>query len=168
MAEIFEDDVPPKPGPRIEIVRIKANQACELTVYSIKIHGYWTHWLGSCSGPCFKDRSKCPHCKNGMPRRWKGYLYCWLNMVSDSVFIELTPTAAKSIRDRVGPVQSLRGYRMTVTRGNGNKAWLKVDLKSRHQDVSDSILPDPISPTKTLMQLWGLSDGLGETNDSGL
>lgn len=168
MAEIFEDDCPPKPGPRIEICRLRANQAVELIVYSEKIHGFWTHWLGSCSGPCYKDRKHCPHCKNGMPRRWKGYLFCWHGGMSDSAFVELTPTAAKSIRDITGPVASLRGYRMLVQRGNGNKAWLKVTLRSKHQDVSDSVMPDPVSPKKTLMQLWGLSDDLPETNDTGL
>jgi len=158
VAKLCTQGVPPKPGPRIEIVRLKANQTAELTIYSPAVHGIWTHWIGSVSAPCWEPRAKCEHCKNNAPRRWKGYLFCWHQGLSDNIFIELTPASTKSIMDVVGPVASLRGYRMFLQRGNGDKAWLKVVLRSRFQDVSDSVMPDDVSPEKTLRQLWGVSD----------
>jgi hypothetical protein len=158
VAQLSRDERPPKPGPRIEIVRLKANQSTDLVVYSEKVHGFWIHWCGERSGPCYDPRSECRSCCDGLPRRWKGYLYCWSTAQSDNVFFELTPLAVKSIYDVVGQGCILRGYRMNIQRGNGNKAWMKVTLKSRFQDVSDKVLPDDISPEKTLLQLWGVSD----------
>lgn len=71
------------------------------------------------------------------------------------VFLELTPTAARCILDSLSDEKSLRGTRVKVTRGKGDKARLQVQVVGRLSD--DAKLPEGKDPYQTLSALWGLN-----------
>lgn len=71
------------------------------------------------------------------------------------VFLELTPTAARCILDSLSDEKSLRGVRIKVVRGKGDKARLQVTVLGRMSD--ESKLPEGKDPYQTLSALWGLN-----------
>lgn len=150
---------PPRPGPDMSIVRLRAGQKVTVVVLSKQIWGCYTHWAGRYSTPCYADKSRCPGHKQGLPLRWKGYLHVWDYNIRDDYFLELTPTACHNLLDQVGRGMDLRCQRLMIERGKGDKARLYVSVQTPHDKISDKPLPEAKDPFKTLCRLWGIEDG---------
>ena len=149
-------DQPPKPGPEIEIRRLRKNESVCFTIMGA-LEGVYTHWNGMRSEPCFANHRECPGHLKALPRRWKGYIHVHDDRLREEQFLELTPLAAKCLLNSVGHGTVLRGIRLTVTRLNGNKARLTVAvLESVQRGV---VMPAPKSVYPVLANLWNLPEG---------
>lgn len=156
MPPLNRQDRPPRGGPEMLVLRLKAGVTKLFAILSPSLWGVWTHWAGSKSEPCFQDKKSCSGCKRGLPKRWKGYLHCWDYHDKREVFFELTPLAADAILEQCGEDAPLRGNRIQVVRGAGDKARLKVTVLSAVP--RDQVLPEAKDPAKTLSKLWGMDD----------
>lgn len=147
------DDRPPRSGPAFEIKRLKAHAAIHICILA-PIWATWTHWNGRSSEPCFKDHKQCNGHKRGYPRRWKGYVHCVDTATGDEVFLELTPLACHGLLAQLGRNTPLRGQRMRVKRGGGDRARLEIVVSPPHPEPDT--LPAPKTPFFVLCKLWGL------------
>lgn len=162
MGNLLRCDTPPPPGPRHIIRRIRANEKKQFVLLS-KLHGCWTHYNGRTTQPCFDGKKQCEGCQRAFPKRWKGYIHCLNQTDATEEFLEVTPLFAKQLESCVGTIgPKMRGNRILVERGRGDKSRLRLELQS-HCDVLPSCpaLPDPKEPWETLERLWEakLSDG---------
>lgn len=158
MLPINRANEPPRPGPEMQVVRLKAGQELHATVLSDALWGCYVHWNGSRSEPCYADKKQCPGHKRGLPLRWKGYLHVVDNHRQTECFLELTPLAADQLIAQVGTGEPLRGQRLSMRRMSGDKARLKVTLLAHHTAVSKAELPRAKDPYATLVKLWGIAD----------
>lgn len=156
MPQLNRQDQPPRGGPEMWILRLKAKQSRTLAILSVSLWGTWTHWNGQCSEPCFVEKKACSGCKRGLPKRWKGYLHCWDYHEKREVFLELTPMAADAVLVQCGEGAPLRRNRIQMARGDGDNTRLKVTILSAVP--LDVLLPEPKDPKKTLEKLWGIDD----------
>jgi hypothetical protein len=150
-------DTPPRSGPELPVVRLKASGSTMVVILSASLWGIWTHWNGSKTEPCYREKKQCPACKKGLPKRWKGYLHCWDYAKKREIFLELTPTSADQLLSQCGKDVPLRGNRMNVNRGAGDKARLRLTVLTA---VPPAELPAGRDPEVTLQKLWGLDDTL--------
>lgn len=154
MQPLNRQNRPPDPGPEMLILRLRAGQRIVATILSKALWGVWTHWAGKRSEPCFGDKADCPGHKRGLPLRWKGYLHVFDHTKKKEGFLELTPVSAESLLDQVGNDSPLRGERIQVIRGGGDKARLTVELLAAIKE--GVVLPPEKDPEKTLRALWGI------------
>jgi hypothetical protein len=154
MRPLNRQDRPPRPGPEIEVLRIKAGATGQCIILSESLWGVWTHWNGRASEPCYSEKKDCSGCKRGYPKRWKGYLHVWDCFARREAFLELTPQSADHVLCQAG-ADSLRGYRFQFQRGKGDKARLTVTLLP---SVQLQNMPEPKDPYKVLAYLWNIDE----------
>lgn len=154
MSNFRRDDSPPKSGPMLKIFRLKSNKGGTFGVFGSRIHGFWTHWSGRCSEPCTDPVSECIGHKQEWSLRWKGYLHVYFSERSEEGFLELTPIAADDLLLQVGGESELRGSRITVQRGGGDKSRLKVGIMPRWKSYTGTDVPPEKDPEETLKKLW--------------
>jgi hypothetical protein len=145
---------PPRPGPAMPILRVKAGQEMHFVILSESLWGIWTHWAGNRSEPCFAENATCPGHKRGLPRRWKGYLHVWHIDKRLEAFIELTPTAAHCLLDQAGKNCSLRGLRLKLRRTGASNGRLLVNLLPANPSMEG--FAQPKDPESILCKLWGV------------
>ena len=153
---IDRDDSPPRPGPEMEIKRLRANQSLSVTLLSA-LWGVWTHWNGRCSEPCYKDHKKCAGHRKGYPRRWKGYIHAIDHASREEIFVELTPLACQCLLRQLGSATRLRGQVVRIKRLGGDRARLEVFVMPPHPEHLQ--LPKEKDPYPILAKLWGIADG---------
>ncbi len=160
---LYLDPLPPPNQVTIHLVRIRKGEQRDFVILSKSLWGVWVHWSGARSEPCHAEKSECPGCKRGHPRRWKGYLHAVTMPVMTEVFVELTPLAAESLNVQMPPETALRGYRLTLKRSQGaSNGRLTVIVNNPHPALPK--LPEPKDPYTTLAKLWGLDQSLANGN----
>lgn len=160
MIELNRDDTPPKKEGELWIERMKGATSKSIVILSPAIWGVWTHWNGKRSQPCWKDKSRCPGCIAKHPSRWKGYLHVLDYMRRNQIFLELTPTAARSLKDQVGTGVAMRGVRVTIRRTTSNLGRLLVAVEEAMAFMHN--LPNAVDPLKTLLDIWKIE---GDVDD---
>lgn len=150
------DPHPPKSGPEIYILRLKANEKFSFQVFSPDIFGIWVHWSGAKSTPHFTDTGRCPGCRNEDPMRWKGFVHAHCIEKKQDVFLELTPASANSLRDQLGVGETLRGKCIFVNRTKGDNGRLLIRVMQGH--LPSDALPPALDPQKSIMALWGIRE----------
>lgn len=146
---------PPREGPEIYILRLKANQHYSFTIFSEHVWGINVHWNGQKSEPHFKEDNRCPGCIARRPKRWKGYLHCFAHELGQEVFLELTPHSAHSLEGQLGAGTSYRGNRIAVKRGKGDNGRLTITLLTA--SPNPTALPLGKDPQASILALWGFS-----------
>jgi len=147
---------PPREGPEIYILRLKANQHYSFTIFSDHVWGINVHWNGKKSEPHFTDEGRCPGCQAKRTKRWKGYLHCFSAKMGQEVFLELTPASAQSLLSQLGDRGSLRGNRIQVKRTKGDNGRLLISVLTACPEPN--ALPKEKDPQESLLKLWGLGD----------
>jgi len=161
MASVVRQDIPPKAGPQLPIVRHTRAGQRMFRILSKSLYGIWTHWDGRRSIPCSGENKECYGHVNGMPRRWKGYLHCIDGESKEECFVEITPLAADQLLFQMPVGNSLRGLRLNLTRGpGGQKSRLKVDVLPAVSDNGNT-LPEEKDPIMTLGRLWEMTKAFG-------
>lgn len=154
--EIAYDDTPPREGPEIFIMRLKANEMHVFTIFSHSLAGIWTHWTGSKSEPHFKDPDKCPGCQKKKTKRWKGFLHVYCHSKAQEVFLELTPHSAQSLLNQLAGGKSMRGNRIQVKRGKGDNGRLTISILTA--TGNPETMPEPKDPRPSILKLWGMME----------
>lgn len=127
---IRRDDVVPRIGPEVPILRILGSATRTYEILSPRIQGFWSHWDGQKTVACVGELpEQCVNCLKKFPLRWKGFLNVWDFARSADAFLELTPYAATSIGNQLGKGESLRGMRLNIRRtSDATRAHLRVEL----------------------------------------
>ena len=154
------DDIPPPTGPTLKIFRLKANKSGTFALFGSRVHGFWTHWAGGCSEPCTEPIENCVGHQRQWPLRWKGYLHCHWQERAEEGFLELTPVARDELLLLLGGEEELRGSRVTVARGGGDKSRLKIGIMPRWKAWSGTEVPPEKDPENTLIKLWEFGNKL--------
>lgn len=161
------EDQPPRAGPVLPILRVRAGELLPCTVLSTNLWGCWTHWAGDRSEPCLLPKIGCPGCKRGLPKRWKGYLHIYSHSHNREGFLELTPASAEQLELQCPDQGQYRGLRIDAKRSpGGNRGRLNLSILRRLEETSH--LPPPKDPMKTLNFLWGIHDALDEQHPPAL
>lgn len=147
---INRQDRPPAVTRVIRIRPVGAHDHFSGTVLSESLFGFWTHWNGVKTVPCWEGQAHCPGCDCQEPKRWKGLIELWEGGNTVPYFVDLTPLAAKEFLDRLDKEQ-LRGVRVSIARERRHaRAPLRVTILDRHFGQ----LPRPHDPMPTLKVLW--------------
>lgn len=152
-AALSRQDEPPADRKALWIERLKGAQVKSFHVLSSTIWGVWTHYDGARTVGCLRQKSVCQGCVNQLPRRWKGYLHAYDCRRRHYVFVELTPTAARSLLEQVGKQTSLRGVRLDLKRTQSDKGRLVPTIAGWVDNPQN--LPHPADPEETLRKMWG-------------
>lgn len=148
------DNVAPPAGPRMKLVRLKAKEVFNVGVVGTVFHGFWTHW-GSRTEPCTEPKADCQGCQRQWPTRWKCYLHVIREDTGEEGFLECTALVRDKVLSHVGNVSYLRGSRLKLQRGNGDKTSLHVMLlRPWLQEHPGAELPAEKDPEETLHALF--------------
>lgn len=151
--KIDVQDAPPADPAPGQILRVRANQSVDCIILG-KCWGVNTHWTGSESQPHFRVEGKCPGCKKRDPIRWKGYWHVLpLGKSSRLGWLEVTAATVEKIQGQAGLVGDLRGLRILLVRGAGDRSHLKATVQPPCE-VRGALPPDA-DPYKLLLKLWG-------------
>lgn len=145
----------PASGPRYKIVRVKANETFNVAILGTEFHRFWTHWSGSRTEPCTEPKAECIGCSRQWPQRWKAYLHVLREDTLAEGFLELTKLNRDTIREHVGGDKFLRGTRLKLLRGKGDKTQLKILLlRSWAAEHGEEPMPSEKNPEETLRSLF--------------
>lgn len=150
----FEDEIP-EDGPELFMLRIKGNQKYTMNVYGSKIRGIYYHWIGRSSAPHFEPSHLCPGCKIAQNKKWKGYLHCYCVEMRQEVFLELTQSAAKSLKQQLGNSSSIRGSIFQVKRTTSDNGRLFISILAPHSQPH--LLAPEKDPRPSLLALYGFA-----------
>ena len=152
MAEYREAALPPNPGPRDHVLRVRAGEEHCFISCSPALWGVWTHWIAERTEPCIVPKAECRGCQKQAPLRWKGYLHVYDTGTKLPCFLELTPVVAKDLLTLASPNADLRGLSFRISRGRGGKAHLRVAWAGGRYNGTD--LPEARDPKDVLTVLW--------------
>lgn len=155
--QLNRQDVPPKPGPEIEVIRVDKGPGVAVQIVSNEIWGVWTHWDGRRSRECTGEGLMCVGHSNNWPSRWKGYLHVWCPHRKSYCFLELTPAAAQELNRQKGGLPSLRGCLLRMSR-HGNSIRAKINVELTPSVGGGASLIAEQSPEPILRKLWGWKD----------
>lgn len=135
----------PSPGTRVRGV-----------VLSERLVGVWTHWRAGRTEPHHKDQTGCPGCREGLARRWKGYLGIWWPAGSRVALAELTVGAARLCPVLSDPMpSSLRGWLLTLARPFGKmNGPVSIELSPPPAAGSDDGLKPAPDVRRALLVIW--------------
>jgi hypothetical protein len=147
------DDAIPAAGPELFIKRLAANESRQFCVLGTKIRGIWVHWnpRSDKSEPHYEG--ECASCAAQMPKRWKGFLHVYEETLSQEMFLELTPTSAAALMERIDSPDQLRGAVITVQRGKKNNSRLNLFVQPYRRNPQ-GITPEK-DPRRSILKLWG-------------
>lgn len=155
MQRLRRQDTPPEGGPRNFVRRLKGRERSMFTILSPHFHGCFVHWTGSRTIPCEADDDSCHGHRHKMPCKWKGYLWCINHNARQQEFLEFTRVGALDLLRLYDKGMSLRGQRIQVARGNGDKTGVKIEPCTPFAAVEQ--LPKDLEPYDTLEQLWEMA-----------
>lgn len=149
---IARQDSPPAVTRVIRIRSVGAHDVFSGTIVSESLFGFWTHWDGRRTIPCWKGQAHCPGCDTEQPTRWKGLIELFDAAQRSTYFVELTPLAAKEFLARLGE-ESMRGLRISIQRERKHsRAPLNLVMLDRHHGQ----IPKAHDPWPTLKVVWGI------------
>lgn len=148
------DDSPPIAGPRLRVIRFKANEQSNVALLGTVIHGFWTHYSAR-TEPCTDPKEECHGCINKWPSRWKGYVHAIREDRQEEGFLELTPKNREDLLAYCGRAELMRGCRLLVRRGKGDKTALRMmPIRSWRAEFDEVAMPEETDPEETLRSLF--------------
>lgn len=161
MLTVRSADMPPDPGPELEVRRVGAGLSMTVLFLCVRFRGFWTHWNQGRrrTQPCLDPIETCPGHKAQLPLRWKAYAHVYDHGQRDQCLLELTPGAARQLMQALGGLADLRGMRVQIARGQGAKARLNVSVQKMPTDAEKLKLPREHDALVTLAKLWGFDGG---------
>jgi hypothetical protein len=146
-------EIPPRQGPKIEVHRIKGSERLLVCILSPKIWSFLIHWddLHRRSSPCHEDVTQCEGHKNGLPVKYRGYV--WVSSQTRGLcFVELTQEAANTLQEITAGRDSLRGFHCYICRTPAKNGRMRIEESAGYSDPA-TIPPDK-DPLPTLEFLW--------------
>lgn len=152
----------PKPGPRVEIVRITSAERQLFFILGSAVFGQQIHWYGGRSHECRADKGECENCKRGWPSKWKGYLHAIRQSDNQEVFIELTPAACHTLDSLIPESESYRGKVLNFSKTKGGaKGRFVIQVTSNTFNLRDA--PAEADPVNVLRYLWACKNSSGQS-----
>jgi len=160
----------PKPGPRIEVLRVVTPTWQTFVILSTAPFGKRIHWYGGrsheCTGKDLETSTVCHGCQNEWPSKWKGYLDVIQLPSQKRSFLEITPTVWEMIDSLVFKEDTLRGLMIKVKKTPGGRyGRYEIELLERKAPIEQ--LPRESDPTQILEFLWRCKNRYGQQSKQG-
>lgn len=157
MAGRIEGAAPPKPGPRLDIIRVTTTNWQSFTILSTAIFGQNIHWAHGRSSECTKDKSLCDGCVKFWPAKWKGYLHVFHHETRKQAFLEMTPNLAEQLLEAIPENECFRGFQVRICKSKGGaKGRYHSELLATR--LTEDRLTKEKDPYLTLKFLWACKD----------
>lgn len=145
---------PPNNGRFIPIVRAPAEGRLKVVSVSLDLVGREVHWNGERTVPCQGGRPLCPLCKDHAPKKWLGYLGCWLPEVDRIAMLEVTAEAVDHCYHfEPGLLGDLRGWEVHAYRVRPSK-HSRVVIEFVRQVDEETPVPPPFDVGGALERIW--------------
>lgn len=163
---IVWDDKPPREAAAFafDLIRTPTKGKLSGTVTSDNLLGTWTHFRERRTRPCQGD--DCPHCKDGISRRWHGWLTMILLKLNNHVILEVTAQAAERILKWKEDHKSLRGVTVHLWRPQ-ETANGRIAVYLEHRAVDLDKLPLAPNLHEALLFIWGAPSNNGDEHPVG-
>lgn len=168
MTDFYRGALPPRPGPRTAIMRVKGTELQSFTFISEAVFGCEIHWYAGRSHECTKHSTTCKGCTLAWPVKWKGYVHAipWTDRLHP-VFLELTYNAVERIRCSLPEGATLRGLCVQIgkTRGASKGRYVIGVLERR---MPESELPKEEEVLPMLQFLWNCKNPHSQNGSTSL
>lgn len=116
-------------GSYVMLVSPKVGRPVSGIVRSSRPLGVFTHFHGGRTQPCLGEAPYCIGCAEGCPKRWKCYLFGYLDPARRPVLFEIPAECYRSSVQLYDPGVSLRGGRIKLFRvGPNQNSPVRVEL----------------------------------------
>jgi hypothetical protein len=115
-------------GDILWVERLKGGEESKLVVCSNKVYGFYTHWTGSRTVPCWENHDLCEggHTENSLRENY--FVQCWSQKKNKQVFLYLTPEARNQFFAQMEGNKSFLGQTIVVRRTGAKNGRLLVEL----------------------------------------
>ena len=152
----------PRPCPEgggrfVRLASPKVGSLVSGLVYSCRPLGFDTHWIGGRTHPCLGTGPECIGHAEGVPVRWKCYLFGRSDQTHGPVLFEIPKETYKQTLTLRDPGVSLRGAAIRLWRVGPNNnspvgCQIRVDVSPESCPVEE---PDILA---WLCVIWGCTD----------
>lgn len=159
----------PKPGPRIEVLRVTTPAWQHFAIVSTAPFGKRIHWFGGRSHECTQKvedgEVRCYGCKEEWPSKWKGYLDVIQMPTQKRAFLEITASAWEMLDALVPDEWSLRGLHIKVAKTKGGRyGRYQIELLASKTPID--LLPRESDPAQILEFLWRCKNRYGQDHET--
>jgi hypothetical protein len=141
---LSECDTPVRKNGVLYIERLTGGQSRKYVIYSPHLKGFFTHYTGDKTVPCFKDHTKCPGGHKQENRRQYFLLHAWSTEKKRQVFVYLTPLAADQLLNQKPDGCTFRGRWLSLSRTASDQGRLNASLGEAYH--SHETLPEEADP----------------------
>lgn len=150
-------DEAPREGPRLSVFRVKVkNSPLVFWVLGRSCRGFPSHWDGRRTVPCNREEQgmHCQGCEEKWGERWRCYLDVVDEKTRDRGFLELTGVGKANLLSCVNGEENLRGSRIQVARGGGDKTRLRFTYLAPGNQREVATWPEELDPHDTVLALY--------------
>lgn len=141
-------------GDILWVDKLKGGEEGKYLICSNKVYGFFSHWTGQRTVPCWENHDLCEGGHNENTLRENYFLQCWSMQKNKGVFLYLTPEARNQFYAQVETTKSFNGLTIVVKRTGAKNGRLNVELA---QYVEPKILRvkelDPYLSVLTFMRV---------------
>lgn len=143
------------PSPRefalIRLIRVPTSGCVTGICTAREYLGCYTHWDTHRTQPC--PGKNCPHCREGKPARWQGYLDIYGQLTERQFVIQITPLAAQALDQAKNHYGFLRGLLLQFDRV-AKRPNARINVGTRQLPQPFPNLPDPVDIKKYMALIW--------------
>lgn len=136
-----------------ELVRTPRTYELRGVVTSRRLYGIDTHFWQKRTIKC--TAPDCEPCRQGMPRRWHGYISCVVGRHSEHVLFEFTAAAGSAFASHCDEHGTLRGCQFLADRPS-NRENGRVRIRIYKEILPSGGLPEAPNIIRMLHHIWNL------------
>jgi hypothetical protein len=120
-------------GDLLWVERLKGGEEGKYVVTGHRVYGFYTHWTGQRTVPCWENHDLCEggHSENTLRENY--FLQCWSLKKNKGVFLYFTPEARNQFFAQVEGSKSFQGVTLIVKRTGAKNGRLNVELSQYDQ-----------------------------------
>lgn len=115
-------------GDLLWVERLKGGERGNYVICANKVYGFYTHWTGAKTVPCWENHDNCEggHTENTLRENY--FLQCWSVTKNKGVFLYLTPQARDQFYAQMSAAKSFVGHTLAVSRTGAKNGRLNIEL----------------------------------------
>lgn len=115
-------------GDILWVERLKGGDTQKFIVVSNQLYGFYTHWTGAKTVPCWENHELCEggHTENTLRENY--FLQCWSCKSNKAVFLYLTPEARNQFFAQTDAKKGYQGITIVVRRTGAKNGRLMIEL----------------------------------------
>jgi hypothetical protein len=119
---------PRSKGDILWVERLKGGEEKKLVITGKRVYGFFTHWTGTRTVPCWENHDLCEggHTENTLRENY--FLQCWSLNSNKGVFLYLTPEAERMFTAQIESGKTILGLTLRVRRTGAKNGRLIVEL----------------------------------------